>query len=98
MEESDYLKRPDVQPYLKVCELLRRWDPIGVFQIDKDWSKDEYDGYAPALIRLLDQGADEATVADYLKKSAQKSMGIESNPPRNAEIARELVEYWKSLP
>jgi hypothetical protein len=98
MEGSDYLKRPDVQPYLKVCECLRKWDPIGVFEIADDWPKDEYDGYAPAIVRLLDQGANAVFVADFLNQLVHNNMGLKPDPNRSKEIAQELVEYWKCLP
>ena len=52
MSKSEYLKRPDAQGHLKVMELLRKWDPIGV--ITKE-NQDEYDMYSADIVRLLDQ-------------------------------------------
>jgi hypothetical protein len=93
MSDSDYLKRPDVQPYLKVRAALQKWDPIGV----SDISEDEYDSYIPPLIRLLDQGADEEYVINVLVRLAHDGMGLEADLPRTKEIAKELVTYWRSL-
>ena len=97
MQDDNYLNRIGMQPYLKVCEALRRWDPIGVFQIRADWSKDEYDGYAPELIQLLESGADAELVSAFLIKLASDNMGMEPNRERSSEVAQQLVDYWKTL-
>jgi hypothetical protein len=93
MSNSDYLKRPDVQPYLRVRAALQKWDPIGV----SDISEDEYDGYIPQLIRLLDQGAGAEYLTDFLVTLVHDNMGLEANLAQTKEIAKNLVIYWKTL-
>ena len=97
MEDSEYLKRPDAQPHLKVMEALRKWDPIGVFSIGSDWPKDEYDGYSGPIVRMLDAGIDAKALAKHLRRLAEKNMGCRCDRAKTMEMAEELVEFWKQL-
>jgi hypothetical protein len=97
MPESEYLKRPDAQPHLKVMECLRKWDPIGVFSIDSDWPKDEYDGYSGPIVRMLDAGISAKDLAKHLRGLAEKNMGCQCDRAKTMEIAEELVAYWKQI-
>lgn len=51
--------------------LFRDWDPIGVS--DYEACRDEYDSYAPELVRLLLDGADEykLAVAHYFRTAGR---------------------------
>lgn len=71
--QSEYLKRADSQPHLFVLATLREWDPIGV--ISKS-NQDEYDSYAPELIRMLDAGASAEFVEAWLLDVARNHMGL----------------------
>ncbi len=95
MRESDYLKRPDAAGYLKVLEALREWDPIGVLSPDSDCPRDEYDGFAPEIVRLLDAGTTADHLAGVLRRIAEENMGVKSDPAKDARIAAELVAFWE---
>lgn len=97
MSRNEYVKRPDAVGYLKVCEILREWDPIGVFGPDSNCPPDEYDSYAPSIIRLLDAGGDVKQVAAELREIAHKKMGISTPRSDDLSIAKELVAFWQEL-
>jgi hypothetical protein len=60
----------------KVRELfMREWDPIGVRDVPQ--ATDEYDSYvAKAYVMLMDEGASENAIADYLGDIATRYMGL----------------------
>ncbi len=93
--ESEYLKRPDAKGHLKVLDALRRWDPIGVYGPGSTWPDDEYDMYAPAIIRMLDAGITARDLAQHLKSIAIDMMGLSGDDKMNFAIAQELVSFWK---
>jgi hypothetical protein len=91
--KSDYLARPDVQGHLKVWAVLREWDPIGIIS---ESNQDEYDGYAPDLIRMLDAGASTEFVAHWLMDIANNRMGLSHVDGRHTfACAKKLTEFWK---
>lgn len=92
MSKSEYLKRPDAQGHLKVMELLRKWDPIGV--ITKE-NQDEYDMYSADIVRLLDRGCSADDLAAVLAKVQKEHMGLTPNAAHDASIASELVGWWR---
>ena len=65
-QDSEYLHRPDVQGHLKIMELLRKWDPIGVYYPGSDCPLDEYDGYSATIVRMLDAGVSEKELFKHL--------------------------------
>ena len=92
--KSDYLKRPDVQGHMKVWEVLREWDPIGVIS---ETNQDEYDSYAPELIRWLDAGASTEFIAETLSEIALNRMGLSSIDDRHTfACAEKLTAFWNS--
>ena len=93
--ESEYLKRADVQGHLKVMELLRKWDPIGILQIPNA-PKDEYDIYSAEIVRLLDAGIPAEPLAKHLNDIAIHRMGLTRDISSDRPIAREMVSYWVS--
>ena len=52
--------------------VLRYWDPANV--ADKPDAHRTYDGWIPQLWRLIEAGADEAAVIDFLKEREAESM------------------------
>jgi hypothetical protein len=54
--------------------LFREWDPIGVN--DNPLVADEYASYAPAICRMLEDGADEAKLAAHLRRLRIDAMGL----------------------
>ena len=90
--ESDYLKRADAQRHLKVWEVLREWDPIGVIS---ESNRDEYDTYAPEVIRMLDAGASTEFVAKWLVDLARDHMGLSYADKRHTfRCAKKLTDFW----
>lgn len=92
MNHSDYLKRRDAVGHLKVMELLRKWDPIGVIS---ETNQDEYDMYSYSIVRMLDSGITAIELAEHLNKIQLERMGLEPKGARDLSIAEELVAFWK---
>jgi hypothetical protein len=92
-QESEYLTRPDARGHLKVLEVLRQWDPIGVVS---EKNQDEYDALAPRLVRLLDARCTPKELARELYRIKTKEMGLCGFwlMSHEKKIARELVEWW----
>jgi hypothetical protein len=61
---------------VKVLELLRKWDPIGA--IDES-NQDEYDSYAPAIVRALDAGVSADDLTSHSIRIVVEHMGIPAN-------------------
>jgi hypothetical protein len=93
-KESKYLKRPDAKGHLKVLEVLRQWDPIGVISAT---NQDEYDSYAPGIIRMLDGCCTVRQLAQMLYDLKTKHMGLSGFwfMTEEKRIARVLVNWWK---
>jgi len=94
MEGSEYLKRAYAKGHLKVLEMLRQWDPIGVVCED---NQDEYDSYAPKIVGMLDARCDASTLANHLGQIRIEWMGLpdsESAKHRDIQIAQRLVDWW----
>jgi hypothetical protein len=70
--------------------LFREWDPIGVN--GNELCRDEYDAYAPAVVRLLLGGADERMLASRLSEFQRVSMGMTIiDEERHRRVARRLL-------
>ena len=95
MDNSEYLRMPQNQPHLKVMEVLRRWDPIGVIT---DQNQDEYDSYSVPIVRMLDAGATAAEIAEYMRWVVTERMGIGFDERYSRDCAEELVRYWPTRP
>ena len=92
--ESDYLGQPEMAGHLKVLDVLRRWDPIGVIG---DRNQDEYDAYAPDFIHRLDQRLPVAEIVEFMRGLAQHHMGMPTfDESRARACATELAELWRS--
>lgn len=92
-QESEYLKRAYAKGHLKVLEVLRKWDPIGVIS---DNIQDEYDMYAPQIIRLLDARCTPKQLAKELYRIKTKEMGLIGfgNLSFEKKLSKELVQWW----
>ncbi|MBN2447796.1 MAG: hypothetical protein JXO22_13780 [Phycisphaerae bacterium] len=91
MCDRERLKRRYREGHGLVLAALRRWDPLGLV----DESPDEYDGYAPAIVGLLDRGATTDDIARYLNDVIRARMGLPPNPAQDHKVAEELVNLWK---
>jgi len=72
--------------------LLWAWDPIGVRGIPEAVS--EYDSYAPAVLELLETGASDRHVAEYLTTVIRDRMGLRPNPKADEDIASMLRQLY----
>ena len=70
--------------------LLWAWDPIGVRGIPE--AVDEYDSYAPAVLQMLETGASDRHIADYLTSVVRDRMELRPNSKADADIAAMLRE------
>ena len=92
--DSEYLKRKDAKGHLKVLEVLNKWDPIGVYP----GFDDEYNSYAPQLIRLLDAGGTVDHVMVWMKDIAKNHMGLSYFDKKlSQQCAQELVDFWRKM-
>lgn len=69
--------------------LWDEWDPIGVNDGENAWD-DEYDSYALGISKLLDGGADEFKIAEYLKRSVISDIGLSVSDSHDA-IAKKIM-------
>jgi hypothetical protein len=70
--------------------LFREWDPIGVN--GNELCCDEYDSYAPAVVRLLLSGADEYKLVSRLSEFQRVSMGMSViDEELHRRVARRLL-------
>ncbi len=73
-----------------VEEILRRWDPIGVFPGDFA-PADEYDDYAPHIVSLVAQGTSIEQLAEHLENLRTQTIGVEANRDHDRTIAKEII-------
>jgi hypothetical protein len=76
-------------------QLLNEWDPIGVYDRTADFPPDEYDCLSAPLMGLLVEGADIASVADFLGRELSGHFGLDPRPSRPEEFAARLVEWFR---
>ena len=72
--------------------LVWAWDPIGVRGIPE--AVDEYDSYAPAVLQMLETGASDQQIADYLTSVVRDRMELRPNPKADEDIAAMLRELY----
>jgi hypothetical protein len=71
----------------QVTRVLRdEWDPYYLNEIPE--AAEQYDAYAPALLGLVLNGADEAAIAAHLLALETEAFGLEGDPDRAARVAR----------
>ena len=76
--------------------LFWRWDPLGVADCFPD-TADEYDGYAPQLVKLLRADATEAEIAAHLAEVEHETMGLSwPRPEALADLAAFLKGWYES--
>ncbi|MDV3253358.1 hypothetical protein DevBK_18635 [Devosia sp. BK] len=75
----------DIEAIKKI--LWEDWDPIGVREMGGP--PDEYDAYAPVVLEMLEAGATETEIAQYLFWLTVEQIGLET---RETSIARALIK------
>ncbi len=68
--------------------LFFHWDPIGVSS-DPEWPRDEYDGYAGSVYRILASGGTEYELIEYLNQTEKVQIGM---PARDREMLRPVAK------
>ncbi len=93
LEKEDSRRR-----YEEIRKLWCEWDPIGV--IDLNYSRqNEYDNYLGPTLRLLEDGASNQQIAEYLSYVVGKYMGLgESGVQRSKPLvfAEKLRNWYES--
>ena len=92
MTMNEYLWRSDAKGYLRVLEVLREWDPIGVIGYGP---QDEYDSYAPTIIRMLDAGNGVDDLTKHMVRIVAEHMGISVDKKKTRQCAQKLVDFWQ---
>lgn len=82
-------KRQAVDRVATVARLLREWDPLSISDFAPE---DEYDSYAPPLVTLVAEGANELQVAQYLSQVQRERLGVPETPAENIVFAKRIVE------
>jgi GNAT superfamily N-acetyltransferase len=91
---SDYLKRLGAQGHLKVKEVLRKWDPIGVYGPGGDGPDDEYDAYSAPVVAMLDHGASKGEIVSYLEKVCVEHIEVGFDRKHTEALVDELLTFW----
>lgn len=71
--------------------LICEWDPIGVMD-DTEWPKDEYDCLIGPLLTLLQSGANDEGIADYLRRELIEHFGL--TPADGLASVAQRVRTW----
>jgi len=82
--------------YKRTDEVLHYlWDPCGVAGCPQ--ARDEYYSYLPQVFALLQEGADETAITDYLIGVERESMGLTPDRERVQQVAAVLVDYRNTI-
>jgi hypothetical protein len=93
----DATKRKQVRNELREVELqLRTWDPIGVIihPNDPESPLDEYDSYAPGVLKHLRDRSGPDVLARHLNALAAEKMGVPRALVHDQNFARKLILWW----
>ncbi len=77
-----------------IRDLWCEWDPIGVFSIDPNWPRDEYDAYLEPTLHLLEASVGEARLTHYLESVAHQTMGLSEVSSPAADFAKRLLSWF----
>ena len=73
--------------------LFCAWDPIGVMD-DTEWPRDEYDCMLGPALRLLEAGAHESQLADYLHGEITTHFGLSGDRGECRRFAKRLRAWF----
>jgi hypothetical protein len=79
--------RSSLKPEIRRVSLALRehWDPIGLGGVP-ELPVDEYDSYAPRVLRLLQMEVDDSVIAEHLASLEAREMGLQ--PRSLAELTQ----------
>jgi len=95
----DANKKGEVRNELReVARELRSWDPIGVIvdPSNPENPLDEYDSYAPEVLRLLKAGIEARLLADHLESIARSQMGLALPLEFHLKFSEYLLAWWNA--
>ena len=73
MADSKHARAAEIQRRIRDV-LMQHWDPIGVADFPE--AEDEYDSYVGPVYRLLESGASDVEVIEFLYKTETETMGL----------------------
>ena len=91
-------KEQSRQRWAEVRSLWCEWDPIGVMTMT-DWPRDEYDAYLGPTLRLLESGASQGQLVEYLAQIELEHMGLSESErarSRRAAFAGQLKAWYEA--
>jgi hypothetical protein len=71
--------------------LLSKWDPIGIFSIDRGFAGDEYDICIPDIYLLMQAHVRVEELARYLEQVETERMCLSARPELNRRVAEMLL-------
>ena len=74
--------------------ILNDWDPIGVYQIDRDWPRDEYDAYMGPIVAQLRTVPDADAVAALLARFRTQNMAQGARDEDDRAVAESIVVWY----
>jgi hypothetical protein len=84
--------------YSEARDLWNEFDPIGVFQIDNEWPKDEYDGYVGPTLRLIIEGKGIVEVENYVRSVVHDRIGLSETKQGSEAVgnfARKFTDWYR---
>ena len=84
-------KRAAMDLVVKVQEILRRWDPIGVSP-GEFAPADEYDSYAPHIVSMVAHGCSREQLSTHLEAVRTVTIGVGADRESDWRIAGEILE------
>jgi hypothetical protein len=89
-------KEPGTSAKIRIVQgVLRRWDPVGV-QPGRFAPADEYDGYAPQIVSLVEGGCSQDALVAHLEQLSGDVMGVGSNLRASTKFAAEIIRTLQS--
>jgi hypothetical protein len=75
-------------------QLLNRWDPIGVYDEERDWPSDEYDCMIDPLLGRLSRGDSRADLSEYLWREIEDHFGLDPTFAGTGAFADRLLAWF----
>ncbi len=78
--------------------LLNEWDPIGVVEDlrERGLPLDEYESYAPGILRMLEQGARDDEIAAHMQFLVSEWMGLSTTAESQLPMARAITAWYRT--
>ena len=78
-----------------VRQLVREWDPIGVYlDAEADWPDNEYDSYVPQILAHLRNRGGVKSLAEYLHIVRTETMGLPPNREDDQTFAERAFAWF----